>query len=163
MVAARKGSVYVTQQYAVSQTEEPGVVISVRDYDRLIERLDGCKAGGWADLWLFGAGAAASLAASTLVTALTLSAAQSGARNVLWVLTGAGAVILVLCLVGYLTQRRDRGREISELKKDLEIHKPRATAAAGKLADRQEQGMGLGGDGAGGRGLSEPRAPSPEG
>jgi len=57
MMAARKGSVYVTQQYAVSQTKELGVVISIRDYDRLIERLDGCKAGGWADLWLFGAGA----------------------------------------------------------------------------------------------------------
>jgi FtsH-binding integral membrane protein len=68
---------------------------------------------------LFGAGAGAALAAGALVTALTLSVAQSGARDVLWVLTGAGAVVLVLCLIGYLTQRRDRGREISELKKDL--------------------------------------------
>lgn len=162
MAAARKGSVYVTQQYAVSQTEEPGVVISMRDYDRLIERLDGCKAGGWADLWLFGAGAGAALAGGALVTALTLPVAQSGVRDVLWVLTGAGAVVLVLCLVGYFTQRRDRGREISELKKDLEIHKPRPTAA-GTLADGPGQGLGLagaGGEGAGGRGLSAPQAPS---
>jgi hypothetical protein len=120
--------VYVTQRYAVSQSQEPGVVISMRDYDRLIERLDGCKTGGWADLWLFGAGAGAALAAGALVTALTLSVAQSGLKNVLWVLTGAGAVVLVLRLVGYLTQRRDHGREISELKKDLEIHKPRSRA-----------------------------------
>jgi hypothetical protein len=55
---------------------------------------------------------------------------------------GHGAVILFLYLVGYLTQRRDRGRGISELKKDLEIHKPRATAATGKLADGQGMGFG---------------------
>jgi hypothetical protein len=116
--------VYVTQRYAVSQSQEPGVVLRMRDYDRLIERLDGCKAGGWADLWLFGAGAGAALVAGALVTALTLPVNQSGTRDVLWVLTGAGVVVLLLCLVGYLTQRRDHGREISELKKDLEIHKP---------------------------------------
>jgi hypothetical protein len=75
--------------------------------------LAGYKAGGWADLWLFGAGVGAALAVGAFVTALTLPAAQPGTRDVLWVLTGAGAVILVLCLVGYLTQRRDHGREIS--------------------------------------------------
>jgi hypothetical protein len=120
-------AVYVTQQYTVSQSKEPGLVISVRDYDRLIERLESCKAGGWADLWLFGAGAGTALVAGALVTALTLPVTQSGIRDVLWALTGAGAVVLILCLVGYLTQRGDHGREISELKKDLEIHKPRAT------------------------------------
>lgn len=159
MVAARKGSVFVTQRYAVSQSQEPGVVISMRDYDRLIERLDGCKAGGWADLWLFGGGVGGALAVGALVTAMTLPAAQPGTRDVLWVLTGAGAVILVLCLVGYLTQRRDHGREISELKKDLEVHKLRATAATGKLAGGPGQGRGLAGAGdksADDRGLSAP-------
>lgn len=150
MVAVRKGPVYVTQQYAVSQTEEPGVVISMRDYDRLIERLDGCRAGGWADLWLFGAGVGAALAAGALVTALTLPVAQSGVRDVLWVLTGASAVVLVLCLVGYLSQRGDRGREVSELRKDLEIRKPKV---AGK-------GQGLAGEGTGAGTLSAPQAPS---
>jgi hypothetical protein len=155
MVAARKGPVYVTQQYAISQTEEPGVVISMRDYDRLIERLDGCRAGGWADLWLFGAGAGAALAAGALVTVLTMPVAQSGVRDVLWVLTGAGAVILVLCLVGYLTQRGDRGREISELRKDLEIRKPMA-AAAGKLADGPGPGRGLAGASGGAQSAQAP-------
>lgn len=155
MVAARKGAVYVTQQYAVSQTEEPGVVISMRDYNRLIERLDGCRAGGWADLWLFGAGAGAALAVGALVTALTLSAAQSGTRDVLWVLTAAGAVILVLCLTGYLTQRGERGREISELRKDLEIRKPTVAAKASPDGSGQVQSS----TGANGRGLSPRQAP----
>jgi hypothetical protein len=121
--------VCVTQQYVVSQGQEPGVVISMRDYDRLIERLEGCKPGGWADLWLAGFGAGAALAVSALVGALTLPVTLSGTRDVLWVLTAAGAVILVLCLVAYLTQRRGHEAEIGELKKDLEIRKGRAAAA----------------------------------
>ena len=86
MVAARKGSVYVTQQYAVSQTEEPGVVISMRDYDRLIERLDGCKAGRWADPWLFGAGAGAALGPGALVDSFggCGSAETRDLRTLLW-------------------------------------------------------------------------------
>jgi hypothetical protein len=44
------------------------------------------------------------------------------------VLTVAGAVVFALCLLAYFTQRRDHGREISELKRDLEIHRDRATA-----------------------------------
>jgi hypothetical protein len=120
--------VYVTQRYAISQNQESAVVIGMRDYNRLIERLDGCKPGGWADLWLAVAGAGAALAASTLVGALTLPVTLSGTRDVLWVLTAAGAAIFCLCMVGYLTQRRNHGKELGELKKDLEIHKPKATS-----------------------------------
>ncbi len=101
------------------------MVISVRDYDRLIERLDGCKPRGWADLWLAGVGAGAALAAAALVGALTLPGTLSSTIDTLWVLTAAAFAITVLCLVGYFTQRRDHGREISELKKDLERHKPK--------------------------------------
>jgi len=116
----------VTQRVVVSQGQEPGVVIAMRDYDRFIERLDGCKPGGWADLWLAGVGVGAALATAALVGVLTLPVTLSGARDVLWALIAAGAVILGLCLFGYLTQRRDHGREIAELKKDLEIRKPKA-------------------------------------
>lgn len=114
---------WVTYQYVVSQGQEPGVVLSVRDLDRLIERLDGCKPSGWADLWLALAGAGAALAAGALVGALTLPAALAGTRDVLWALTGAGVVIFALCLFGYLTQRNDHGKEISELEKDLKLRK----------------------------------------
>jgi len=102
-------------------------VIGMRDYNRLIERLDGCKPGGWADLWLAVAGAGAAMVVGALVGALTLPVTLSGTRDVLWVLTAAGAAIFFLCMVGYLTQRRNHGKEIGELKKDLEIHKPRTT------------------------------------
>jgi hypothetical protein len=118
-------SVYVTHRYAITEGEELGVAISIRDYDRLIERLDGCKPGS-ADLWLAGVGAGVALATATLVGALTLPANLTGTRDVLWVLTVAGAVVLTLCLVGYLTQRQDHAREIAELRKDLEIHKPKS-------------------------------------
>jgi hypothetical protein len=64
---------YVTQRYAITQGEEPGVVISIRDYDRCIERLGDCKQGGSADLWLAG----------VLAGALTLPAGSTGTRDVL--------------------------------------------------------------------------------
>jgi hypothetical protein len=118
-------SVSVTQRYTVPQGEEPGVVISTRDYERLIERLEGCRPGGWGELWLAGVGGGLAVAAATAVGALTLPPALTGIIDVLWAVTVAGCVITTLCLVGYLSQRRDNGREIDELRKDLEMHKPR--------------------------------------
>lgn len=119
----------VTQRYAVAQGEERAVVIAVRDYDRLIERLEGCKPGGWADLWLACVGGAVAVAIGALVGALTLPASMSGTRDALWAITGGGVVALLLCLLGYFTQRRDHGGEIAELRKDLENHKPIARAS----------------------------------
>ncbi len=122
-----QGPVYVTQRYAVSQGQEPAVVISMREYERIMERLDGCKRGGWADMWLAGVGVGAALAVAALVGALTLPATSSATRDVLWALTATGVVVLVLCLAAYFTQRRAHGAEIGELRKDLEIHRDRAT------------------------------------
>lgn len=116
-------AVYINQRYSVQQSQEPGVVISVRDYDRLIERLDGCKPSGWADLWLTGVGAGAALAVGALVGALTLPSSLPGVKDVLWTLTAAGALVMLICLAAYLTQRREHSRDITELKKDLVAHK----------------------------------------
>ena len=44
-------------------------------------------------------------------------------------MTVAAALVTILRLVGYLTQRRDLAKEITELKKDLEIHKPKTVVA----------------------------------
>jgi hypothetical protein len=122
-----KGPVYVTQQYAVSQGQESAVVISMREYQRIIERLDGCKPIGWADMWLAGFGAGAGLVIGAFVGALTLPNSLPGIRDVLWALTATGVVIVVLCLAAYHSQRRVRGEEIGELQKDLQIHLNRAT------------------------------------
>jgi hypothetical protein len=127
MTADPQQSVSITQRYTVPQGEEPGVVMSARDLDRLIERLDGCQPGGWGELWLAGVGAGIAVAAATAVGALTLPVTLTGLVAVLWAVTGAGTLITVLCLAGYLTQRRDPEREISELKKDLEKYKPRTS------------------------------------
>jgi hypothetical protein len=124
-----KEPVYVNQQYSVCQSQEPGVLISMRDYDRIIERLDGCRPHGWADLWLAGVGAGVALAVGALVGALTLPVSLTGARDMVWALTVTGTLVVTLCLAAYLTQRREHGAEIGELKKDLEVHKRRATAA----------------------------------
>ena len=114
----------VTWQYVISERREPGVVISVREYERIIERLEGCKPGGWADLWLAGVGVGAALAAGALVGALTLPPNLPGTKDVLWGLMATGVVVLGLCLFAYLIQRRERGTEIGELKKDLDLYKP---------------------------------------
>ena len=76
-----RDSAIFTQRYTVTQGEEQAVVIGVRDYNRLIERLDGCKPGGWADLWLAGVGAGVAVAIAALVGALTLPVAMSGTRD----------------------------------------------------------------------------------
>lgn len=120
----------LTQKYTVPLSVEPAVVISIRDYERLIERLEGCKPGGWGELWLAGVGAGVAVAMATLVTALTLPATLSATKDVLWAVTAAGAFLTVVCLLAYFTQRRDRAKEISELKKDLEMRTPKAASKA---------------------------------
>ena len=74
-------------------------------------------------MWLALAGTAAGLSVSALVAALTLQRALSGTADVLWVLMATGIIIFCLCVLGYVTQRRNQGKEIGELEKDLEIHK----------------------------------------
>ncbi len=112
---------YTPYVYLLSQRQEPGVALSLRDLDRFIERARACKPSGWTDLWLTLAGAGATLAVGALVAALTIPAAAVG---MMWALTAAGAVVFTLCLFAYLTQRRDRGRAISELEKDLMLRRP---------------------------------------
>jgi hypothetical protein len=114
----------VTWQYVISERREPGVVISVREYERIIERPEGCKPGGWADLWLAGVGVGAALAVGALVGALTLPPNLPGTRDVMWGLVVTGVVVLSLCVFAYFTQRRDRDAEIGELKKGLDLYKP---------------------------------------
>lgn len=94
-------SVLVVRRYTVFQSDEPGAVISIRDLDRLIARIESCRAGRWGELWLAGFGAGVAVAASTAVGALTLTALV----GVLWVCTAAGILIAALCLIGYLIQR----------------------------------------------------------
>lgn len=122
-------SILVTQQFAVPLDEQPGVVIGARDFERLIERLDGCKPGGWGELWLAGIGAGVAVAASAAVGALTLPTTLTTLVGILWAVTVAATLVTILCLVGYLTQRRGLAKEITELKKDLEIHKPKTAVA----------------------------------
>ncbi len=43
--------VYVTQQFEVSLSNEPAVLISVRELERIIQRLDDYQRHGWTDLW----------------------------------------------------------------------------------------------------------------
>jgi hypothetical protein len=123
-----KEQALVTHQYVVSQGEEPGVVLGVRDLDRLVERIGACRQSGWTELWLALAGAGAALTVTALVGALTLPADMAGTQGILWALTGAGAAIFALCMCAYLTQRRNHGKQLSELERDLMLRKPRATA-----------------------------------
>lgn len=117
----------ITETYLIAQSQEQGVVISVRDLDRLIERLDGYKPRSWADLWLAGVGVGAALTAAALVGMLTLPITLSSTKNVLWALTATGATTLILCLGAYFSQRRGHKAEVVELRKDLQIYRDRAT------------------------------------
>jgi hypothetical protein len=89
----------------------------------------GVLSAGWAELWLAGVGAGVAVAIGALVGAVALPGAMSGTRDALWAVTGGGMAVLILCLAGYFTQRRDHGKEIAELRKDMENHKPRSSAS----------------------------------
>jgi hypothetical protein len=116
-------AVVFNHRLTVRQGVEPAVVISKRQYLRLIERLDGCKQRGWAELWLAGAGAGATLAVGALVGIKTLpQAPEPGARNVLWVMVALGVLAAGICALAYLNQRHNQGKEIDELKRDLQMH-----------------------------------------
>lgn len=104
------GRVAVTHRYLIAQNQEWAVVIGIRDFNRIIEQLDECIPSGWADLWLAAAGAAAALGVSALVGALTLPPTLPGTASMLWTLMAAGAAMFCLCMVGYVTQRRNPGK-----------------------------------------------------
>jgi hypothetical protein len=118
---------HVTQRYEIAESVESAIVISVRDYERIVERLKTCRQHGWGELWLAGFSSGAAAAAATLVTVLALPGTLIGTRDVLWTVTAAGAIVAIVCLLGYFTQRRDHGKEVDELTRDLEVRKPSAT------------------------------------
>lgn len=113
-----------TRGYVIPRSLELAIVIRVGDFNRIIDRLDGCQSGSWPDLWLAAAGAAAALGVSALIGALTLPSAMPGTVGILWALMAAGVTIFCLCVTSYITQQCHRGKEIDELKKDLEIYLP---------------------------------------
>lgn len=121
--ASESSLVTVNQGMFVRERQEPGVLISERVYQHYIQRLAGCEPSGWADLWLALAGVGGGLAVAALVTYLTLpSSASAGEHDIMLMLVILGAVGLVLSVIGYFTQRQERGKDIRDLKADLELH-----------------------------------------
>jgi hypothetical protein len=117
------GVILVTQELSVKQIQEPGVLISKRQYIRYLERLESCKPHGWSDFWLAGAGIGGGLATAALVTALALpSTVPATDKDILWMLVVLGGIVLVLCLLAYFTQRHHHEEDIDSLKNDLEMH-----------------------------------------
>lgn len=116
--------VQVNRGMSLESSQERGVAIAEREYNRLIERLEGCKSTGLADVWLAGGGLGGGLAAAALVTALSLGTSATGSTmDILWMLAILGAVIASLSLGAYFSQRHERNKEINELKTDMEIHR----------------------------------------
>jgi hypothetical protein len=64
------------------------------------------RPGGRPELWLAGFHFGAALAIAAFVGALTQSDSMAGIRDVLWTLTATGIIVLLLCLAGYLSQRK---------------------------------------------------------
>ena len=124
---------WVTRAVGIVQSHETGVTITEREYKRYIERLDGCKLRGWSDLWLAVSGIGAGLSGAAIVTVIALPSATPAAdKDILWMLSVLGAVMMVLCLVAYFTQRHHHAEQIDELKKDLQMQVAANGKAPGK-------------------------------
>jgi hypothetical protein len=108
------------QTLTVKRTPEPGILISEKLYERLMERLEGCAPQGWPELWLAGAGASAGIAGSAIAGVLTL-APTSTRIGELWILAGAGIAITAVCLLAYFALRISHRKKIGELKRDMKI------------------------------------------
>jgi len=121
---SEQGSKVVRVNHTVSimPSQELGVTLTEREYKHYIERLDGCKPHGWSDLWLAAAGIGGGLSGAALVTAIALPPDTPAAeKSILWMLILLGAVILVLCLIAYFSQRSHYAKEIDDLKKDFQM------------------------------------------
>lgn len=115
--------VVVNNAMMVRESQEPGVLINARQYKRYLDRLEDCIPSGWSDLWLALTGIGGGLAITAFVTRLTLpSTASATPKMVTLMLTVLGVVCFILCIIGYLTQRQQHGKDIKDLKTDLEIH-----------------------------------------
>ena len=115
--------VAVNNAMMVRESQEPGVLINARQYKRYLDRLEDCTPSGWSDLWLALTGIGGGLAITAFVTRLTLpSTAAATPKTVTLMLTVLGVVCFILCIIGYLTQRQQHGKEIKDLKTDLEMH-----------------------------------------
>jgi hypothetical protein len=122
--APEQGSnvVWVNRAVSIAQSQESGVTITEREYKRYIERLDRCKPRGWSDLWLAVAGIGGGLSGAAVVTTIALpSNTPAAGKDILWMLTLLGAVMLVLCLIAYFSQRSRHTEEIDDLKKDFQM------------------------------------------
>lgn len=122
--APEQGSkvVRVNRTVSIVQSQESGVTLTEREYKRYIEKLDDCKPHGWSDLWLAVAGIGGGLSGAAVVTAIALpSNASAAEKDILWMLTLLGAVMLALCLIAYFSQRSHHAEEIDDLKKDFQM------------------------------------------
>lgn len=122
--APEQGSnvVWVNRAVSIAQSQESGVTTTEREYKRYIERLDRCKPHGWSDLWLAVAGIGGGLSGAAIVTTVALpSSTPAAGKDILWMLTFLGAVMLVLCLMAYFSQRLHHAEEIDDLKKDFQM------------------------------------------
>jgi hypothetical protein len=122
--APEQGSdlVWVNRAVSIMQSQESGVTLTEREYKRYIERLEGCKPHGWSDLWLAVAGIGGGLCAAAVVALIALpSNTPAAGKEVLGMLAVLGAVMLVLCLIAYFSQRSHLSEEIDGLKKDFQM------------------------------------------
>jgi len=125
----------------LEKTEEPGMSLSRRQWDRHLERIRRCKEG-WNVLWLAAATTFLGIAVTALVTAIsvplaptpksiarygppqTLSQLSNSARNYLLLAAGFCVLLFLASLAAYLTRRKDRDTEIEEIIKDMRVHEP---------------------------------------
>ena len=117
-------TVSVPRRISIRSSEEPGVAIPEREYNRLIERVESLRPTGRDDLWATCAGAGVGVASAALVTVLSLTTvASSDTKAILWMLAIAGAAVAALASVASRTPRRDRRKEVDDLKKDMEMYR----------------------------------------
>lgn len=114
----------VSTTITLQNTEEPGVGMTLRQFNRYMERLDRCKEP-LVGLWLAFAGVSAGVAGSAFVGlyALPISGLPAGTKGNLEIICGAGLLLACLCLVAYFALRSRQEDAIDQLKQDMNLLK----------------------------------------
>ena len=129
----------VSSSIAIEGSTEPGIVMSLRQLQRYMARLDKCKEP-LSVLWLTLAGLTGGAAITALVGLITLPAPtkpdakiapsttnlSQGTHTTLVAIGVVCAAIAVVSLVAYFTRRSKHADEVDELKKDMSLLLPEA-------------------------------------
>jgi hypothetical protein len=118
-------NVTFTQALSVEQTTETGVLLSDRNWQRIIDKLEACKERGLAEIWIAVGGIALGGAIAAGIGIITLPpSAVSHDRGYLIMIIVFGIILTAICALGYFITREKNNKAIEMIIGDMLVQRP---------------------------------------